>query len=260
MIQIIAPIILFSALAVCAFLIARRIPRAGETTIKNTAPPETPIAKKQRAEQWRARAILWLKKTLRVLAWFWDWIKIGLIKLLALIKRERKNQLTPTRRISLPDADLVEEKIIPEDLLKIQKLVKQRRFEEAEKGFIDVIKKRPRDREAYQALGEMYLEQKAYQDAAASLAYAINLGAPEENVHLELARAQFKAGDRKPSLETLERLLATNPRSVAAHTLMARVYHEIGDAMNERISWNKVRVYDPDNTEAKLFLEAERGK
>lgn len=90
----------------------------------------------------------------------------------------------------------------PQTLLnKASNLVENNQLDEAEKIYIEVIKKDPKNIKAYQALGEIYLKRHNFGDAKASFRQVIKLDPQNEEAQLQLKKLDEATKEAKEKIE-----------------------------------------------------------
>ena len=80
-------------------------------------------------------------------------------------------------------------------------LVKQEEYIPAEKRYIEIISHHPKNINAYEGLGNMYLKNKKYEQARETLQFAVRLDGEVPVVRLALPGLEMARGKAKPALE-----------------------------------------------------------
>jgi tetratricopeptide (TPR) repeat protein len=93
----------------------------------------------------------------------------------------------------------------------------------AEKEYTSVLA------EGYSKLGKIYAAEKKYQQAIASLEFAILYQPDSQEVLIDLAIAQFDAEQYEKALPPLTKALSLNARSAGAHQMLGKSYFMLGD-------------------------------
>jgi predicted Zn-dependent protease len=98
-------------------------------------------------------------------------------------------------------------------LEEAQKLIDQDEFIPAEKIFIDVISHNPKSVDAYEALGNMYIESGQVEQARETLQFTLRLSPNDASVHVSLAELETKLGKSKQALTYLRRAVEKRPKN-----------------------------------------------
>jgi len=136
-----------------------------------------------------------------------------------------------------------------------RKLKGEGKLKDAEQAYIDIILKDPKDCKPYEELGRVYEEQGNHKDAAQSLDQALKLGTPnEKNVNAMAAKCYFESKSHRNALEHAEKAVELNERDTDSLAVIAKVHARNKNSTMERITWEKVMAFDPENKEAKERL------
>jgi tetratricopeptide (TPR) repeat protein len=128
-------------------------------------------------------------------------------------------------------------------------------FEEANASFREAAALSPDDVAMNTAWGELFLEKYNKQDAARSFQAALRID--EEWVPARLGLARTVLDENPPMARGLvERALATNPNSVAAHLLLAELALDDGKRADARASIAKALAINPQSLEARSLIAA----
>ena len=114
-------------------------------------------------------------------------------------------------RASRPLAKLEEDTRVPALLEEATTLRKAGEYEKAEQKHIEAISMAPQSIEAFQSLGELYLEQKEYEHAKESLQYALKLSPKNTAILLDLAGIHTTIGDHAAALSRCQQAVTIEP-------------------------------------------------
>ncbi|MBI4437413.1 tetratricopeptide repeat protein [Candidatus Uhrbacteria bacterium] len=117
------------------------------------------------------------------------------------------------RRTASEGAQSYTEEIIKTRLEEAQKLIDQDEFIPAEKIFIDVISHNPKSVDAYEALGNMYLESGQVDQARETLQFTLRLSPDDASVHVSLAELEMGEGHPKQALSFLRKAIEKRPKN-----------------------------------------------
>ena len=120
-------------------------------------------------------------------------------------------------------------------------------YGEAETVFLDVVRLHPKEVEAYEYLGEVYMEKKEYDHAIQTLEFARSLNPNDDRIYYDLGRVYQTQHDWKKALEHFRvcvELMPNNPKNL--HGLL-QVSIEAGDRFRARETLRRLKQADPDN-------------
>lgn len=248
--SIIAPIVVFAAIAVILFLVIRRLPQTKKVAGKN--PKATGGEGKQRDSifkltskkfpQWRGPK----KKT--SLKEKFQGMKAGLAGAVASrrekkvdekkdtrtyveqAKREiaKKVEVEPPKEAPMPKTLTDDDKAEIRNLgWEARKAVKKQEFTEAERYYLKVLKLDDTDADTYKGLGNVYMKMKNYTDAADAYRQVIKLGGRSEKIYLALGESLLKKESFPEAVDALEHVLKLNPQSATAYALIGQAHTEM---------------------------------
>lgn len=105
----------------------------------------------------------------------------------------------------------------------------QKRYSEAESFLLDAIRKRPDVVAFYPLLAALYEDQSRLEDAKLALERGHRAFANDENILYYLGFVYDRLGDKKKSVETMERLLEVNPNNPNALNFVGYTLLEKGE-------------------------------
>lgn len=129
-------------------------------------------------------------------------------------------------------------------------------YGEAETVFLDVVRLNPKEVEAYEYLGEVYMEKKEYEHAIQTLEFARSLNPNDDRIYYDLGRVYQTQQDWKKALEYFRvcvELMPNNPKNL--HGLL-QASIEAGDRFRARETLRRLKQADPDNQKLAELEEA----
>lgn len=96
---------------------------------------------------------------------------------------------------------------------KAEELFFKKQYISAEKWYLEVIKKDPRNPKIYSRLGLIYINQKNYKDAIASLEEANKIEPTVASRYFNLSFAHNEEGDRKEALDSARKAIRLDPKN-----------------------------------------------
>ncbi len=135
-------------------------------------------------------------------------------------------------------------------------LFKAEKFTEAEQIFLDIIRISPKEVEAFEYLGEIYIERKEYDHAIETLRFAMELNPNDDRIFLDLGTIYQEQGNLDKAVENLKKcveIAPNNPRNLDA-LLKAGIQKK--DRVIAKETFRKLQEVDPDNGKLKELEEA----
>jgi predicted TPR repeat methyltransferase len=127
---------------------------------------------------------------------------------------------------------------------------KEGRLTEAEKGYLEVLRRKPDWGQVLNALGTVFLDQSRPDKARKVFEKAANLRPPNFPASYNLARLKQRDNDHKGAISIYRAMLEKQPGLGEAWNNLGVAYREIGD-QDEAIScFQKAVVFAPDMAEA----------
>jgi tetratricopeptide (TPR) repeat protein len=126
---------------------------------------------------------------------------------------------------------------------------------QAEKRYIEIISHHPKHVKAYEGLGNLYLQNRQYDQARETLQFTLRLSPEDPSVRLSLAELEEKAGDLRAAVEHLRAavdLRPNNPKFIDLYTEAA-----FGAKLSEdaKKGIDKLKEANPENQKIPEFEE-----
>lgn len=103
-------------------------------------------------------------------------------------------------------------------------------------------------------VAQAYLDAQMPLDAVRELEKAVHLAPSFADLHTRLGGLLRELGDLQAARAHYEAAVTSRPGFAAAHLGLGVTLLAQGDAEGARVEWEKVRVLDPANTQAKMYL------
>lgn len=132
-------------------------------------------------------------------------------------------------------------------------LIKQEEFIPAEKIFIDVISHNPKSVNAYEGLGNMYLQAGQLEQATETLLFALRLSPDDASVNVALAEIALKQDEPKRALPYLKKAIekrSKNPRYLDYYIDVAL---QVGSLKDAREGIKALKEVNPENKKIEEF-------
>jgi tetratricopeptide (TPR) repeat protein len=115
-------------------------------------------------------------------------------------------------------------------------------------------KRHPTSGPAFIALGDVYYDSKAYNDAFVAYKRALEINANDADAAFKLARTDLYLGDADHGIVMALQALKGNPNNKEAHLVLGRHYLSKRDADKASTELRRLLDMDPKYTEARLYL------
>ncbi len=132
-------------------------------------------------------------------------------------------------------------------------LFKEDNLADAEQIFLDIIRLSPKEVEAYEYLGEIYLARKEYDHAIETLKFALELNPNDDRIYLDLGSVFEQQGNLERAIEHYKqcvKLAPNNPRNLNALLLVSI---EKKDRFLARETLWKLKEVNPENQKIAEF-------
>ncbi len=126
---------------------------------------------------------------------------------------------------------------------------------QAEKRYIEIISHHPKHVKAYEGLGNLYLQNRQYDQARETLLFTLRLSPEDPSVRLSLAELEEKTGDGRAVVEHLRaavELRSNNPRFIDRYTEAALSAKMLDDAKK---GIDRLKEANPENQKIAEFEE-----
>ncbi len=203
--------VIFVGLAVIAYVLIRRLPSVALIDAK-TIPVDKAAKKKEEIIAERiVRKVM--KRSLPFRKFFaaaWDWLRerfralahkaFELERRSEHLARSQWDALTASTRMHLlaREAD---------------KLVKEEKYVEAEKKYIEALSIEPKNPKLYEKLGRLYMRNKNYDQARDTLRFASRLSPNDASVVASLGEVAFARGEFSDAVTYFQHAVSLRPRS-----------------------------------------------
>ncbi|MDD5032090.1 MAG: hypothetical protein PHR36_03530 [Patescibacteria group bacterium] len=157
----------------------------------------------------------------------------------------------------LPIAD--KEKKIGELSVKAEEMIGEDNFKEAEKRLIEIIGLDSQNIEAFKSLGNLYFENKNYEDARQTFTHVLKLTKDSQNseeigeTNFELSLVDRADGRLDEALGEIKEALKTAPNNPRYLDMMAEISIMKKDKVSALDAYGKLAKANPDNQKLKDF-------
>lgn len=117
------------------------------------------------------------------------------------------------QRVKHPSTVSVDAVAVKRLLEQAADFVRQDETIQAEKLYIQVIGHHPKNVDAYEGLGNLYLKNKQYDQARETLRFALRLQAENASVLMSLGQLESQQDHRKEALESLRKAVTIRPKN-----------------------------------------------
>jgi predicted Zn-dependent protease len=136
---------------------------------------------------------------------------------------------------------------------KAEKLIKEDEFIPAEKIFIDIISHNPKSVDAYEALGNMYIEAEQFEQARETLTFALRLSPDDASLNVSLAELEIELENHKGALEYLRKAVEKRSKNPKYLDFYIEAGLKAGALKDVRKGITALREVNPENTKIEGF-------
>lgn len=163
-----------------------------------------------------------------------------------LIALERKYRHQSVKELSQEDKEKMRQKI--GSMLETgSKHFKEGNLGEAEQTFMDIIRLNPKEVEAYEYLGEVFLTKKEYKHAIETLEFAKSLNPNEDRIYYDLGMVYHESGDPERALEYLQKAVELAPKSPRNLDGLLNQAIEMKDRFVAKETLRQLKEANPEN-------------
>lgn len=145
------------------------------------------------------------------------------------------------------------DEVIRARMEEAQGFIKQGEFIPAEKIFIDIISHNPKSADAYEGLGNMYLQAGQLEQATETLLFALRLSPDDASVNVALAEIALKQDEPGRALPYLRKAVekrSKNPRYLDYYIDVAL---QVGSLKDAREGIKSLKEVNPENKKIEEF-------
>lgn len=135
-----------------------------------------------------------------------------------------------------------------------ESLVKEEKYAEAEKKFIEVLQFDDKNANAYKGLGKLYLQEKDYEHARETFEFLLNLNDQDASVYRSLGQIASQKGDLKKAQDQLQKSLELDSADVSSYLDLAEVYLNLDEKEKAFEVINQAAGLEPNNPRILDFL------
>jgi arylsulfatase A-like enzyme/tetratricopeptide (TPR) repeat protein len=139
---------------------------------------------------------------------------------------------------------------------KAQAAQAEGRFADAERTFREIVAAIPDSPESYVDLALIQAQQKDFDGALATLAEGLRRLPDSEVLRVRLGHTYLVSGRPREALETMEKVLVTDPRSVDALTVAAGVLDATGRKDEARPYYERALLVEPESRHLRMSYSA----
>lgn len=123
----------------------------------------------------------------------------------------------------------------------------------AEKIYIDIISHNPKNVDAYEGLGNLYLENGQYDQAKETLLFALRLSPNDASVFVSLAELELKLEQPKAALTHLKKAVQKRPKNPKYLDLLIETALKAGSLKDAQDGIKKLKEVNPENQKIEDF-------
>ncbi len=256
MYNIIPLILVLISLVIIIFIVIRKFPVLANIDVENIPKEKEAKIKEEIISNRLRRSITkWSSKLIKVLKFLAEKI-IAFSKWFYESLHEMRDNY---RKETVKEGE--KEEVVESALEEVKELQKSEKYKEAEKKLIDIISVDSQNIEAFKILGEIYFEQKNYNDAKETFQHIIKLleksDSDEElaEVYFNLALVNKEEENFDKALDEIKKALKLNPNNPRYLDTMLEISIINKDKISALDAYEKLEKANPDNQKLKEFKE-----
>jgi tetratricopeptide (TPR) repeat protein len=164
--------------------------------------------------------------------------------------QERREELEkpniPKDIITKEDYDKKEE-YVRKELEKAEDFAEEEQFEKAEKKYINLISDDPRNIDAYEGLGELYYDNKMYNEARETFSYILKLKPENALAHYNLAYVDKMQGKIQEAKVHFKKAVELEPRNPKYLSELVEIYIDLAEKIEAQLALQKLQEVNPEN-------------
>lgn len=145
------------------------------------------------------------------------------------------------------------EEVIDERLDKALQFIKEGETIPAEKLYIDIISHNPKCVDAYEALGNMYLEMDQLDQARETFAFALRLAPNDASIHVSMAELEIKKGNVNGALPHLRKAIEKRSRNPKYLDYYIETSLKAGSLKDAQEGIKALKEVNPENQKIEEF-------
>lgn len=135
-------------------------------------------------------------------------------------------------------------------------LVKQEEYFLAEKKYIEILSQHPKYVKAYEALGNLYLLDRKYNQARETFGFALKLKSDDASIHAAMGELETKEGNLPAALSEFSKALEIRPNNPRYLDFFIEAALAVGNLSEAKRGLEKLREVNPENQKIKEINEA----
>lgn len=136
-----------------------------------------------------------------------------------------------------------------------EKFVREEEYIPAEKIYIDIISHNPKSVDAYEGLGNLYMEKGEVDQARETFQFTLRLSPNDASVNVSLAELEIKQGNQKVALEHLRKAVGKRPKNPKYLDLYIEAALGAGSLKDMRNGLQLLKKVNPENQKIVEFEE-----
>ncbi len=246
MFWIIPLVLLLLSLATIVWILVRKAPQVRVVNV-DVIPDERMRRTKeallvQRVERFSAEKLGGVAKVSKVLAK--NASRVGRRAVQKLYKLEQHYQKL---RQAPHEAGMIDADVARRMIDQAAELVREEEYIPAEKLYIELISRNPKMAEAYEGLGNLYLENRQYAQARETFGFTLKLSPDDASVYMSLADLSRAEGDLKKSFEAVKKAVELRPNNPKYLDAYIETALEVGDKEEAKKGVARMKEANPEN-------------
>ncbi|MEK7615512.1 MAG: tetratricopeptide repeat protein [Patescibacteria group bacterium] len=132
-------------------------------------------------------------------------------------------------------------------------LIRKEEYIPAEKIFIDMISHNPKSVEAYEGLGNLYLQKEEFTQARETLLFTLRLSPNDASVNASLAELEMKLGNDRAALDYLRKAVGKRSKNPKYLDFFTEAALRVGSLKDARTGLVQLKKVNPENQKIQEF-------
>lgn len=147
-----------------------------------------------------------------------------------------------------------QQQFLHQKLKDAAKLMTEKKYNDAEKKFIEILSLDDRNVSAYWGLGRLYAEQEDFEQAQETLKFLLKLQPGHNQARKLLAQVAGSRGDLVLAKQCLEQLIQVDPKDISCYLSLAAAQMGLENQSEAQIALQKGLLIEPNNPKLLDFL------
>lgn len=142
----------------------------------------------------------------------------------------------------------LDEETVRRLIAEAEDLIRADEFIPAEKKYIEIISHNPKQINAYEGLGNLYLKDRKYEQARETLSFALKISPDDASIHMSMAEVEIKDENPGEALVHLRECFKKRPKNPKYLDLYVETALAEGAQEDAELALAQMKEVNPENT------------